>query len=349
MVVTRQRDRVEHSRMIFVVGNSRSGTTMLARILGGNRSVFMFYELHFFEELYDPQSEDNPLPRDEACRLAALLLARQRNGYFSPGDLTRFSSEARDLVKRLPDPVSSSHVFASVLNYEALRNDKTVPLEQTPRNVFYMREILDQYPQALVLNIVRDARDVVLSQKLKWRRFWNAPRVPRSQCVRFWANYHPVTISLLWNSSIDSADRYQLHPRVLHVRYEDILEEPERRISEICSFLGILFSSDMLQISHIGSSHTQDQTVPSGINKAAGQRWRRDSRNRYDLAVCQHVTRANLIKHGYELSPRLRLRLTDIGRTALTWPGKTILALLFNAGRTRNVFRAVKKRLLVGR
>jgi hypothetical protein len=349
MAVIGQYDSAEQSKMIFVVGSSRSGTTMLARILGRNDSVFMFYELHFFEELYHPQSKDNPLSSEQACDLAALLLARQRNGYFSPGDVASFSGEAQGLVKRLPDTISSLHVFASVLKYEALRNGKTIPVEQTPRNVFYLREILDRYPQALVVNIVRDARDVLLSQKLKWRHFWDNPRVPRSQCVRFWANYHPITISALWNSSINSADRYKLHPRTFRVRYEDILETPEKCIAEICSFVGISFSSDMLQISHLGSSHTVDDTVPSGINKAAGQRWRRDLHNRYDLAICQHLTRCNLVKHGYELSPKLSLRPTDVGRTVLTWPGKTILALLLNAGRTRNVFRAVKKRLLTDR
>lgn len=36
---------------IFIVGNSRSGTTMMGRILGNHTDVFTFHELHFFEQL----------------------------------------------------------------------------------------------------------------------------------------------------------------------------------------------------------------------------------------------------------------------------------------------------------
>ncbi|MBK9638971.1 MAG: sulfotransferase [Bacteroidetes bacterium] len=38
--------------MIFVVGNSRSGTTMLGRMLGRNSRVYKFPELHLFGPAY---------------------------------------------------------------------------------------------------------------------------------------------------------------------------------------------------------------------------------------------------------------------------------------------------------
>lgn len=42
-----------HDTVIFIVGNSRSGTTMLGRILGKSTYVHTFDELHFFEFLVD--------------------------------------------------------------------------------------------------------------------------------------------------------------------------------------------------------------------------------------------------------------------------------------------------------
>jgi hypothetical protein len=337
--------KAERAKMIFVVGSSRSGTTMLGRILGKNNVVFMLHELHFFEELYDPRSGNAPLAAEKAQNLAATLFARQRNGYFHPGDVKSFSGEARELIEQLPQPVTAPLIFAAVMQYEAVRNGKTIPVEQTPRNVFYLKEILDLYPQAYVLNIIRDSRDVLLSQKLKPRRFWNDPGVPHSQCVRFWANYHPTTISMLWNSSINSADQFKDHPRTFHVRYEDILDDPQEHIGRICSFLDILFDPEMLQVSLMGSSHDLDNEVQLGVNKTAGQRWQHDSHSRFDLAVCQYLTRENLVRYGYEISAQLRLRPVDITRAALTWPVKTGLALLLNVARTRNIFQTIKRRL----
>ena len=40
---------------LFVVGNSRSGTTMFARMLGRHPSVHTVSELHFYEELWLPE------------------------------------------------------------------------------------------------------------------------------------------------------------------------------------------------------------------------------------------------------------------------------------------------------
>lgn len=39
--------------MIFIVGSSRGGTTMMGRILGLNSQVKTFGKLHFFEQLVD--------------------------------------------------------------------------------------------------------------------------------------------------------------------------------------------------------------------------------------------------------------------------------------------------------
>lgn len=37
---------------IFIIGNSRSGTTLMGSILGLKREVFTFKELHFFSYLW---------------------------------------------------------------------------------------------------------------------------------------------------------------------------------------------------------------------------------------------------------------------------------------------------------
>jgi hypothetical protein len=230
------------------------------------------------------------------------------------------------------------------MHHEARRVGKAVPLEQTPRNVFYLGEILHTYPHARVVNVIRDPRDVLLSQKLKARRFWDDPQVPKSQCVRFWANYHPVTISMLWNASVQAGDRYAKHDRVIRVRFEDLLADPEARVRSICSFLGEAYDRDMLEVTQVGSSHDRDSDE-TGLQGHVGQRWRRDTENRSDLAICQYVTRGNLLGHGYDLSSDLRLRPSDAIAATLTWPLKSFLALALNLSRSRSLVEAVRRRL----
>jgi omega-hydroxy-beta-dihydromenaquinone-9 sulfotransferase len=79
--------------LIFVVGNSRSGTTMMGRILGKHPEIFTFHELHFFEQLWTPIDQNRYLSKAEAERLAARLICIERDGYLTQGDPDRFYKE----------------------------------------------------------------------------------------------------------------------------------------------------------------------------------------------------------------------------------------------------------------
>ena len=81
--------------MIFVVGNSRSGTTMMGRILGKHPSVYTFGELHFFGQLCAPPFSSE-LPKEEIEELAAQLYCIQREGLshaWEPAAFHRRSTE----------------------------------------------------------------------------------------------------------------------------------------------------------------------------------------------------------------------------------------------------------------
>ena len=86
--------------MIFVVGNSRSGTTMMGRILGKHPSVYTFGELHFFGQLCAPPFSSESR-KEEIEELAAQLHCIQREGYRTHGNPRRFLSEAQSFLENL--------------------------------------------------------------------------------------------------------------------------------------------------------------------------------------------------------------------------------------------------------
>ena len=63
-----------NSKQIFIVGCSRSGTTMMGRILGKNPSVFTFRELHFFGTLWT-QASNQELTKNEQIELLSKLFS----------------------------------------------------------------------------------------------------------------------------------------------------------------------------------------------------------------------------------------------------------------------------------
>jgi len=57
--------------MLFIAGNSRSGTTMMGRILSMHPDIFTFHELHFFEQLWSTNDGQKQLSIEDAMTLYA--------------------------------------------------------------------------------------------------------------------------------------------------------------------------------------------------------------------------------------------------------------------------------------
>lgn len=333
-------------RIFFVVGNSRSGTHMMSRILGSDSAVFVFRELHFFEYTWNPTIPSPILSAEQATRLIARLLTIQRDGYFTQSNPEQYIQEARGAIGELEaKKLTPFLIFESFLSYETQRHGKVIPCDHTPRNLFYLREILDFYPNAYVVNMVRDPRDVLLSQKKRWRRHsLGADNIPRREMMRAWANYHPITISMLWNSAIQAGDAFADHQRVLQVKFEELVGSPTKTVQEICTFIGLEFQENMLQIPQVGSSHKSDAPDNSGINPNSAGRWRRGGLDKAEFYICQKVTGKNMKRHNYE-ARSVRPFLPALIYYGITWIFKSGLALLLNIEKNRSIFASLRRRL----
>lgn len=92
--------------------------------------------------------------------------------------------------------------------------------EKTPHNVRYFSRILDFYDgKVQFIHLVRDGRDVVTSRHpYKPDRYW----VPVSR----------------WVTDVSAGLALKDHPRVLTVRYEDLVTQFEPTIETVCAFIG---------------------------------------------------------------------------------------------------------------
>jgi hypothetical protein len=334
----------ERKRLIFLVGNSRSGTTMLGRALGLHSQVFTFEELHFFEQIWSASDINGSVDPGVAANLIARLLSHQRCGILNGPEWRDFISEAESTIAGHVGTHTIAQVFQAFLEYETKRMGKSVPCDQTPRNVYYIGDILRLYPDARVVIMVRDPRDVLASQKRKWKmRFLGFNRDPVLEALRLKVNYHPVTTSLLWNAAVRAGDRYAHHERVCTVRFEDVLQNPSQEIQRICSFLDLSFESCMLAVPHVNSSYEAPDEKRRGITKTPIGRWRDGALSATEVYICQRLTADCMKRHGYEPS-EVRPGLLRIGASLTTLPAKAALALVLNAGKVRSIPQAFRRR-----
>ncbi|MEL6654428.1 MAG: sulfotransferase, partial [Bacteroidota bacterium] len=243
---------------IFVVGNSRSGTSLMMRLLSRSPKVHFLNELHFFEKLWSVADAKRPIDRDEALELASRLLFIDRYNVLKRWEPSEFEEEARVLVDSLDNsPLHRQDIYAGVLRSRTHKAGKQIPGEKTPQNLYYLQEILGLFPDAKVINMVRDPRAVLLSQKRKWRRKYDVDSYIKDHRKEVWRlkmNYHPITISKLWVSAIKAAQQFDGHPQVKSIRFEDVTSRPEASMREICEFVGIEYADSMLQVEYNGSS-----------------------------------------------------------------------------------------------
>lgn len=330
---------------IFVVGNSRSGTTMMGRILNNHAQVHTFPELHFFEQLWSGKDKDRILSTEEAERLAARLLNISASGYFAKKEPAKYAAEAKAITASVPaKEVTSLKIFAAVIQHEAVKHGKEYPCDQTPQNVFYINEILEAYPHAFFINMVRDPRDVLLSQKRKWkRRFLGGSHATWYETIRAWTNYHPITISKLWNSAIRAREQVK-DRRVMSVQFESLLQDPDKAIQGICFFLQLPFSTDLKEVPQVGSSSGMDKKEVKGINSDRSQSWNKGGLSATEIWFCQKTCSHFMQELGYD-QVRVSPNLFSIAFYYLIFPVKLGFAFLLNLHRMKNIVETVRKRM----
>lgn len=329
---------------IFVVGASRSGTTLMGRILGTHEDVFTFHELHFFEQLWCSGDSLQPLDEAEALALTMRLFSIQRDGFFNQGEGLEYREEAYRIIGENVD-LFSSECFRIFLDYESGKAGKNRPCDQTPRNIFYIDEILSGYPNAHFVVMVRDPRDVLISQKKKYlRRTLGANTIPTKEAVRSFVNYHPFTMSKLWNSAMVKALQAETLPNVHMVIFEKLLTEPERVIQELSRQLGLEYSESMLAVPVVGSSHAHDKKEVGINSKAIGQWKDSDGLSSTEIAICEWVNRDVMTALGFEQSGK-KVDYLKLVLWAAYFPIHIAASLLFNLKRCRNLFETIKKRL----
>ena len=114
--------------LVFIVGNSRSGTTMMMRIMNNHNMIHSINEPHFFEKMWTPKDDGKLISRDIAFDLYAKLFTCQRAGFFEPVEkhISKYNDEINRLIPLLGDHPTRLAVYTSFLKYETSLYQLTV-------------------------------------------------------------------------------------------------------------------------------------------------------------------------------------------------------------------------------
>ncbi len=274
----------------FIVGCPRSGTTMVQQALNRHSRVVIPPETKFF---FSFLGHTRKAQRRHLRRLNADLrinLPEPARRVSSAADGRAFYEEmARQYLARLD------------------KRDVTYFGEKTPEHTGHLPRILQLFPDAKILVLYRDGRDVAVSlSKMPW------------MCPDLYVNY----LVWLYYYLVVRKAKETGHPSFYFARYENIVAAPEKELSGILHFLGLPYEPAVAEGwgNREGVPEREFAWKELALHKITGDRvgtFRRELSTE-QIEILERIGRGALLALGYELvtdgkkslSPRFLLGLS---------------------------------------
>ncbi len=292
----------------FILGHARSGTTLLMRLVRLHPEVHCNYQAHFFTR---------------KPTLKALVDSAEIEEW-----LTRKSNRwnyGRDL-----SPLVLRAAADFIMERDAAREGKSIVGDKSPSSVIHgqvVRDMFSVYPDAKIVNIVRDGRDVLISER--FRNFVEESKHLTAEDKRILADLQtdaaPFSdgrrsiftetfirnIAKRWADDVSEADAEarRLYGKAYYsLRYEDLLASPFAHMLEVWKFLGVKKIGKTLQktIQAEMSSNPDEewqaqrnQGIASFLPKGQAGNWQRLFTER-DKALFKEIAGEVLVRWGYE-------------------------------------------------
>ena len=208
--------------MPIIVGVARSGTTLLRLMLDAHREISIPPETGFIPPIARLKSAGAAL-REEVFRTITRATTWE--------DST-LSTEALWEALSMIEPFSAADAIRAFYRLYATQHGKPRWGDKTPLYCLHLDTIQTFLPEARVLHIIRDGRDVALSVRGLW----------------FTPGHDMESIARDWCVRIETARRLSRHCRYyLEVRYEDLVRNPHQMLLRICEFLALSYDPLMEQ------------------------------------------------------------------------------------------------------
>lgn len=245
--------RIDNVESVFLISSVRSGSTVLRLMLDFHPKIVNPGEFDF---LFDKMADDG-----------------------TPPDIKEYQEWLKHnrIFLALGLDVDPSKDYISLIHSFVRQKYKpdSILVMNVHRHFYRIPKI---FPQAKYIHLVRDGRDVARS------------------CIGMgWVGntYYGIDI---WYEAEAAWDRLRqnLHPsQYLEVKYEQLIDDIELGLGKICKFLGLEYTSKMLDYASNSTYSLPDKSL---VNQ-----WK-TKYNKRELSLVESKAGAMLVSRGYELS-----------------------------------------------
>lgn len=221
---------------LFVVGCGRSGTSWVQRILSTHSSVVTSQESHAYDVVYNPVVQRGRRSVDAWTKIVHRHDVGERSARWVGLHWWVNHETLLDLVEWAfsADGTSAADAAEGVIGgiFDSYFLERSVAptdtlLEKTPGHLHYADRILRRFPEAKVVEVLRDGRDVCVSMQMQALTLQWPPTERRDQ-IAAWVRSARRGIALRNDAEVAA--------RVHLVRYEDLKADPHSEIRRLFDF-----------------------------------------------------------------------------------------------------------------
>ena len=269
-------------RPLLVLGVRRSGTTLLRVMLDRNSQLAVPDESYFVPQLAHRHGKRPKLDEflEDVRRLPTLA---------------DWELPVSAVADRLRPGMTTGEAIAAVFEAYAGRVGKRRWGDKTPLYMRYLPLLERLFPNALFVHLIRDGRDAAVSFLA----------MPEGVVTRSWGHPRtPADFACQWSSEVRAARALGSRVgerRYLEIRYEALVEHPERELRRVCDFASLAFEPEMLD--YVGSVELSAKPHQQSLRRppTTGLRdWRREL-SREDARAFETVCGELLRELGYPL------------------------------------------------
>ena len=286
---------------VFVLGCGRSGTTLLYHMLlsAGNFAVYRVESNAI--NLLEPRFGDLTVARNKRRLLQAWYNSRL---------FTLSGLDKEEIAAKVMSECQNGGDFLRIIMTEMARKQGVERwADTTPEHLLHLHRIKETIPEALVIHIIRDGRDVALStarqgyiRPLPWDR-----KPPTMVAGLYWE----------WMVNIGRRDGKDLGNDYTEVHFEDLVTSPRETLARLSEFVAQDLDYDRIQQAGIGSVSAPNSSfadASKGDFNPMG-RWR-SGYSPDELTMFKGLVGRTLEENGYELATKDRdsLERSDLQR-----------------------------------
>lgn len=278
---------IKIEKPIFIIGVGRSGTTLIQSMLNAHQNIAFTPETHFIRNYLGNKEVRKKVRNNNYTFL--------KNKINDDKSLDKLNLNYNRLIDNLKQKeFGLEGLYKGILLKYAESKNKDFIGDKDPKNIEYLHDIKKYFPDAYIIHIIRDPRDVMLSRmKAEWskgRPLWVHALTYRAQMKK------------------GRRDGEQLFgDNYFELSYENLIEYPEEILTNVCDFLNINYDKNMLKFNQKADEiikgeekKWKDKCFKPVISNNKNK-WK-DKMTKKDVLLTEAITKVAFDKLGYEKS-----------------------------------------------